>query len=177
MEKIIEKYGLYLKHVKEEDADFILKLRTDKSKSKYISSTTNDVEEQKKWIRSYKEREKAGLEYYFIAYDENKEAFATYRIYNKTDQMIEIGSFITKQNYQNPINAIKLDVLIKEYVFETLNYDKFNFEVRKMNSTVVKYQKQFKPLLIREDEMNYYFIQNKKEFNIFKKKFKNLFLK
>ena len=167
MEIIIEKYGLFLKYVNEDDADFILKLRTDKNKSKFISLSSSDVKEQKKWIRSYKEREKAGLEYYFIAYDENKEAFATYRLYNKTDQMIEIGSFITKQNYLNPINAIKLDILMKEFVFETLNYDMLNFEVRKMNVSVVKYHNQYKPLIDREDDMNYYFIQNKKKFNIF----------
>ena len=172
MEIIIEKYGLFLKYVNEDDADFILKLRTDKNKSKFISLSSSDVKEQKKWIRSYKEREKAGLEYYFIAYDENKEAFATYRLYNKTDQMIEIGSFITKQNYLNPINAIKLDILMKEFVFETLNYDMLNFEVRKMNVSVVKYHNQYKPLIDREDDMNYYFIQNKKKFNIFKKKLK-----
>jgi len=138
MENVIEKYGLLLKYVSENDADFILKLRTNKNKSKFISFTSSDVKEQKKWIRSYKEREKAGLEYYFIAYDENKEAFATYRLYNKTDQMIEIGSFITKQNYLNPINAVKLDILMKEFVFETLNYDKLNFEVRKMNVSVIR---------------------------------------
>ena len=58
MEYIIEKYGLFLKFVDEDDADFILKLRTNKEKSKYISLTNNDLELQKEWIRKYKDRER-----------------------------------------------------------------------------------------------------------------------
>ena len=177
MEYIIEKYGLFLKFVDEDDADFILKLRTNKEKSKYISLTNNDLESQKEWIRRYKDREKSGLEYYFIAYDENKEAFATYRLYNKTNKTIEIGSFITKQNYLNPINAIKLDILMKEFVYETLNFDQLNFEVMKMNVSVVKYHNEYKPLLIREDEKYYFFVQDRETFNLNKRKFKKSFLK
>ena len=101
MKFVLEKYGLSLRYVNQNDADFILKLRTDKNNSRFISSTINDIQEQEKWIKNYKEREKAGLEYYFIVYDENKEAFATYRIYNRSNEMIEIGSFITKRNYIN----------------------------------------------------------------------------
>lgn len=177
MEYVIEKYGIFLRYVNENDADFILKLRTDKNKSKFISATSSDIELQKRWVNDYKQREKKELEYYFIAYDENKEPFATYRLYNRTETMIEIGSFITKQNYLNPLNAIKLDILMKEFVFEKLNYEKLNFEVRKRNSSVVKYHKEFKPIIIREDDLNYYFIQHKEEFNLSKNKFKKLFKK
>ena len=171
----IEKYGLALRYVNQNDADFILKLRTEKNNSRFISTTINDIQAQERWIRKYKEREKAGLEYYFIVYDENKEAFATYRIYNKSNEMIEIGSFITKKNYKNPLSAIKLDILMKEFVFETLNYKCLNFEVRKLNFSVVRYHKEYKPMLIKEDKLNYFFIQTKKKFNVNKKKFKKLF--
>jgi hypothetical protein len=43
-------------------------------------------------------RELKGEEYYFIAIDENNEEFATYRLYNKTKESIEIGSFVSNQN-------------------------------------------------------------------------------
>ncbi|MDA9339397.1 GNAT family N-acetyltransferase [Polaribacter sp.] len=175
MEYVIEKYGIYLKYVEETDADFILKLRTNKNKSKFINPTSDDIQLQKEWIKNYKKREKAELEYYFIAFDKNNEPFATYRLYNRTKKTIEIGSFITKENYLNPISAIKLDIVMKEFAFETLNYDKLNFEVRKMNFSVVKYHKEYEPNLYKEDELNYYFIQKREKFNLHKGKFKKLF--
>jgi hypothetical protein len=176
MEYVIQKYGLGLKFVSEYDADFILKLRTNKIKSKYISFTKNDLESQVEWIKRYKAREKAGDEYYFIAYDDNNEAFATYRLYNKTNKSIEIGSFITKHNYLNPINAIKLDILMKEFVFESLNFDQLNFEVMKLNVSVVKYHMEYKPHLIGEDEKYFFFVQDRETFNLNKLKFRKLFL-
>ncbi|NUN81331.1 GNAT family N-acetyltransferase [Odoribacter splanchnicus] len=61
-----EKYGLQLRFVNEDDAEFIIKLRTDPKLGKFIHSTSSDIEEQKKWIRAYKKREQAGTDYYFI---------------------------------------------------------------------------------------------------------------
>lgn len=59
-------YGLHFRFVNEEDAEFIISLRTDPKLGKYIHSTSSDIEEQKKWIREYKKRELAGTDYYFI---------------------------------------------------------------------------------------------------------------
>ena len=46
----IEKYGLTARFVEETDAEFIIKLRTDKSLSMYIHSTDSNVDNQKEWI-------------------------------------------------------------------------------------------------------------------------------
>lgn len=59
-------YGLHFRLVNEEDAAFILKLRTNEKLSKFLHSTDSDLEAQKEWIRNYKDREAAGTEYYFI---------------------------------------------------------------------------------------------------------------
>ncbi len=161
--------------VEETDADFIILLRTDTSKSKFISPTDSDVNKQKEWIRKYKEREKSGDEYYFIAIDENEEKFATYRIYNKMNDSIEIGSFVSKPFYNIPINVIKVDVILKEFVFTSLGYDQLNFEVRKENKSVVSYHKKFHPYLEKEDDLNFYFVLAKENFLVNKTKFEKLF--
>lgn len=170
----INNYGIKLRLVEETDANFIIDLRTDKLKSKFISNTDSDVEKQKKWIRDYKRREQKGDEYYFIAIDENDTEFATYRIYNKTEKSIEIGSFVSKPLYDNPINVIKVDIILKTFVFTSLRFDKLNFEVRKGNKSVVNYHKKFNPDLVKEDDLNYYFILNKKNFFDSKTKFEKL---
>lgn len=168
-----QKYGITLKPVEEIDAEFIIELRTNKKKSRFISSTNPDLAQQKEWIKNYKEREKKGEEFYFIALDENSEKFATYRIYNFSENSVEIGSFVSKPNYDKPINIVKLDILIKEYIFDVLKFENLHFEVRKLNLSVVKYHKKFSPTIINEDELNYYFSLNKINFE----KGKNYFIK
>ena len=175
MKSLIKKYGITLRYVEEKDAEFIVGLRTNESRSRFISSTSSDIENQIKWIKEYKERESNQEEFYFIAYDHEGEPYATYRLYNKTKDSIEIGSYLSKPDYPNPLNSIKLDVLMKEFVFEDLKFDKLVFEVRKKNRSVVKYHKLYNPLLEKEDEMNYYFTQHKTSFEDAKGKIKKLF--
>ena len=166
-----QKYGISLKLVDESDAEFILELRTDIKKSRFISNTNPDVIQQKKWIKDYKEREKKGEEYYYIALDENGEKFATYRIYDFQQNSVEIGSFVSKPDYDKPINIVKLDIMIKEYVFNVLQLENLHFEVRKLNMSVVKYHKKFYPKITSEDELNYYFSLNKNDFERGKQNF------
>lgn len=166
-----QKYGIQLKPVEEYDAEFIIELRTNEHKSRFISSTNPDVIQQKEWIKNYKKREKQEEEFYFIALDENNEKFATYRIYNFQNNSVEIGSFVSKPNYDKPINIVKLDILIKEYVFNILKLENLRFEVRKLNESVVKYHRKFHPTITGDDELNYYFSLNKNEFERGKQNF------
>ena len=171
----INKYNINLRLVEETDADFIIGIRTDASKSRFISETNLDVEKQKFWIREYKKREKVGEEFYLIAIDEDGVEFATYRLYDKRENSIEIGSFVSKPLYNNPINVIKVDVILKAYVFEELGFNNLKFEVRKENKSVINYHKKFHPTLIDEDELNYYFVLEKEAFLANKIKFEKLF--
>lgn len=161
--------------IEENDAEFIVDIRTDINKSKFISSTDSNIEKQKQWIRNYKKRETINKEFYFIAIDENDEKFATYRLYNISNDSIEVGSFVSKPFYKIALNVIKVDVILKSYVFETLGYDSLNFEVRKNNKTVINYHNKFKPDLINEDDLNYYYKLEKNSFFTNKVKFEKLF--
>ena len=89
----ITKYGLHCRLVNESDAAFIVQLRTDAKRSRFIHETDNDVNKQVEWIRNYKQREADGLEYYFI-YDINGEPFGVYRIYNIFDDHCTEGSWV-----------------------------------------------------------------------------------
>lgn len=62
----MDMYGLHLRLINEDDAAFILKLRTNEKLSRFIHSTDSNLDTQKEWIRNYKCREAAGTEYYFI---------------------------------------------------------------------------------------------------------------
>lgn len=168
-------FGIVLRLVDIQDAEFILKLRNNKVKSKYINSTPNDLSLQVEWLNKYKEREKLKQEYYFIALDEDKERFATYRIYNINSESVEIGSWISAPELKKPINSIKVDFLVKKFVFEILGYTKLKFEVRRENRSVINYHKKYNPKIIKEDELNIYFVLTRINFQQNKDKFERLF--
>lgn len=162
---IIEYKGIKLRLVNEDDASFIVNIRNDGNKSRFISKTSPNIEAQKKWISDYKAREQAKKEYYFIASDENNEDFATYRIYKIDSGVPEIGSWVSKPGYPNMKNSIKVDLAIKEYVFNELNFDTVQFEVRKQNFSVNKYHSLFQPELIKSDDDYHFYILKKETFN------------
>ena len=67
----MKRYGISVRLVEEDDAEFILKLRTNRKLSRYLHKTDADIEKQIQWIRNYKKRE---LELYF-----NKQAYSKKR--------------------------------------------------------------------------------------------------
>lgn len=157
LETPITKYGITLRLVAESDAPFIVAIRNDERKKSFISKSCPDVDSQVQWIRDYKKREAAGNEYYFIAEDETGEPFATYRGYKISDDVVGGGSWVTKPDYEKWINAIKLDVLIKELVFHKWGFIEARFDVRKQNKSVVRYHKHYHPTLLGENEEDFFF--------------------
>ncbi len=95
---MINKYGIILRAVEVDDAEFILSLRTDSSLNQFISYTNPNLEDQVKWIENYKIREKSGIEYYFIVQDSEENKFGTIRIYDFDEKSFEIGSWLFRTN-------------------------------------------------------------------------------
>ncbi|WP_207495329.1 GNAT family N-acetyltransferase [Aridibaculum aurantiacum] len=150
-----DKYGLSLRTVVENDADFIVQLRTDPKLSKHLSSTSTDIEKQKEWIRDYKERELHRNEYYFLI-SSNEGPVGLNRLYNFKEDTFEIGSWLFKPT-ANEKYSILGDLAARDYGFEELHFSFCTFEVRKENKSVLRYHKQFKPEAIGVDSDNFYF--------------------
>lgn len=142
--------------VEEEDADFIVSLRTDKDLAKHLHQTSPDVAAQKNWIREYKKRELQEKEFYFVAETYDGEKLGLNRLYNFTDDAFELGSWIFRRGLNENV-PILADLAVRDFAFEQLKYKICRFDVRKENKSVVHYHKLFKPQLVREDELNYYF--------------------
>ena len=159
----INRYGISLRLVEEGDAEFISKLRSDEKLSKFLSYTSPEIIDQVKWIQNYKTKEKAGLEYYFVALDQSGVKYGTIRLYNLDEKSFEIGSWLFQSN--SPIGiAVKAHFIGFETGFEVLKAEYCKFEIRKLNSTVIKYMKDFETTLIGEDELNFYYTLSKENF-------------
>lgn len=59
----ISGYGFRLRPIKEQDADFVIKLRTDSELGKYLHSTSASLDNQLAWLDRYFDREH---DYYFV---------------------------------------------------------------------------------------------------------------
>lgn len=116
-----EKYGLSYRFVNEDDASFIVGLRTDPIKSRYIGSTDDSIESQEKWIRNYKIREREGTDYYFIFYFGSIPAGVT-RIYGIKDNHFIHGSWVFANNVP-PFCSLAAAVIAREIAYDTLGLE------------------------------------------------------
>lgn len=139
-----------------DDAAFILGLRLDPRLSRFLSATRQSLDLQRQWLVDYKERERQGLEYYFIIESKERQAFGTVRMYDFRDDSFSWGSWIVRPGCP-PWIAIESALLVYQCGFEELGFAESHFEVRKDNARVVAFHRRFGAEVLREDERCYYF--------------------
>lgn len=116
-----EKFGVKFRFVNEDDADIIIKLRTNPKLTRYIHDTDSDLDKQKEWIRNYKLRESEGTEYYFVVNYQNNPV-GLIRVYNIHEKVFTIGSII--MGPEAPIHCVLAATIIaKEIAFEILDLE------------------------------------------------------
>jgi RimJ/RimL family protein N-acetyltransferase len=159
----IIRYGITLRLVELEDAAFIFELRNNTALNKFLSFTSPNLDDQIKWLKNYKTREKAGLEFYFIVQDLTGNKCGTIRLSNLDEKSFEIGSWLFNKNA--PIGmAVKAHFIGFEIGFEFLKAEYSRFDIRKKNIGVLRYMKDFETTLVREDDMNFYYTLTKESF-------------
>ena len=116
-----EKFGIRFRFVNENDAAFIIKLRTNPKLTRFIHDTDSDIDKQKEWIRNYKIRESEGTEYYFVVNYQNTPV-GLIRIYNIHEKVFTVGSIV--MGAEAPLHcALAATILVKEIAFEVLDLD------------------------------------------------------
>jgi RimJ/RimL family protein N-acetyltransferase len=136
-----------------DDADFLVRLRTDPDLSKHLSHTDAHIEQQRDYIRNYLT---SLTDFYFIITDWHHHPLGTIRIYDIQGSSFCWGSWILLKEAPSSA-AIESVLLLYDFAFFTLHYDKSHFDVRKANNKVVDFHQRFGARIVREDELNYYF--------------------
>lgn len=158
--KMIEGKIINLRLVKEEDGNFILKLRNNKELSKYISPTNINLEEQKEWIRNYKVRENKKEEFYFIVENKNKIPCGTVRIYNIDHIKKECtwGSFILDKTRPKGASTEVIEISLN-FILEKLKLEKVYLDVRKENYKAIYIYEKNGFLKIKESLEDYIYLK------------------
>jgi len=160
VEKFISGKTINLRDAEIEDAQFILNLRTDAKKAKHLNSTNADIEAQKEYLRKYKTLKN---EWYFIIETKKGEPLGTIRIYDVRGDDFCWGSWIIKDGAPFDV-SIESVLLIYEYAFYKIGFNKVHFDVRKDNKTVRRFHEHFGAKQNSEDELNVFYTFNKNDY-------------
>lgn len=159
-----------LRLVEESDASFIVSLRIDEKYNKYLSTVGSDIEAQREWIKRYKEKERNKEEFYFVIERNDGTRCGTVRVYDLKEESFCWGSWILNEN-KTRYAAVESALLVYEYGFEHLGFNKSHFEVVKGNSKVVDFHLKFGAEQTSEDSEHFYYEISKESVANTKKKF------
>ncbi len=163
IEKLQGKY-VNLREVTVDDAKFILKLRCDENKSKYIHKTENNLQKQIDYIKNYLTKKD---EWYFIIENKNGEPIGTHRIYNVNNKNFTTGSWLMI-NDSSPAETTEGCYLMMNFAFNILGLEKNCYDIRKENQGIVKYNQFLGAKIVKESDLNVYFEATKNDYRFFK---------
>jgi RimJ/RimL family protein N-acetyltransferase len=170
----MENKEIFLKLVNEHDAEFILKLRMNNDLSKYLSATDSSIENQIKWIKEYKKREKKKKEFYFVVYDKkSKQKVGVVRLYNidYETKILTFGSFIMDEIHPH-YAALDTMILVMEYSFENLGMKKVILDVRIKNDHAKHFYQRFGFVKTGNDKIDEFYELTSENFNaLYEKKY------
>ena len=151
-------YGQFctLRPVQIEDAEFIMELRNDARRARYISAGSDSVDAQRLWIRRYLERRKLGEEYYFVACDINSEAWGVIRLYDIQADECTGGSWVMRKGSPTAV-SLETYLLPIHLAFKVLSKQVMHIDVRKANTRVWMWHEMCGAIFQSEDQLNRYY--------------------
>jgi len=146
---------LTFRNVTLSDAEFILSLRTNENKSRFLSQVPDDLEAQRRWLEDYAVCQDQA--YFIIEYQEVP--VGTVRLYDPQSYSFCWGSWILTDGC--PIQAaMESALMVYYYAIDVLGFNSAHLDVRKGNERVWKFHEHFGAKRIAETELNYLYQLN-----------------
>ena len=149
--------SVQLRLATEADAAFLLELRLDPSRNRNISTTSAELNEQLRWMRSYASREAAGLEAYFLV-EVHRQPHGCLRLYDyrPAEDSFCWGSWIIRPGAPAS-TAYQSAILAYDLAFGHLGFARSHFDVRQANGSVWKFHEKMGARLTGEDALNRFY--------------------
>ena len=151
--------SIFLRLAMPEDAAFIHSLRVNEHYNQFLSSVMGGEVAQRAWLEKYKEREKSGLEYYFvICRKDDGSSIGTVRLYDFIDanQSFCWGSWILNA-HKTASAALESALLVYKLAFLDLGFERSHFDVRKGNRKVIDFHRKFGAVEVGQTEEDFLF--------------------
>jgi RimJ/RimL family protein N-acetyltransferase len=133
-----------------DDAAFILSLRTNAEKSRYLSPVSGELSEQQAWLTRYAN---ADDQAYFII-ESHGEPIGTVRLYDQQGDSFCWGSWILKDGRPSHA-AMESALMVYAYALDHLGFAGAHFDVRKGNERVWQFHERFGAQRIGKTESDY----------------------
>jgi RimJ/RimL family protein N-acetyltransferase len=146
-------HQLILRNADTRDAAFIVQLRTDAQKRRYISPTSAAVEQQVAWLENYAHK---ADDAYFVAEDKHGERLGTIRLYDAVDDSFCFGSWVMKAGAPAGA-AVESLLMVYHYALDVLGFNRSYFAVRKANRSVWRFMQNFGGVRMRETDIDYWY--------------------
>lgn len=135
------------------DAPFILSLRTDEKKSRFLSATSSDLAAQCAWLERYISMKEQA--YFMIEYQD--ELIGTVRLYDARANSFCWGSWILKDGRPSQA-AMESALMVYAYAIDHLGFGAAHFDVRKGNERVWQFHERFGARRTAETELDYLYV-------------------
>ncbi|MDD7986889.1 GNAT family N-acetyltransferase [Lentisphaera marina] len=162
-----------LRLIVESDAQFILELRLNDSLNRYLSEVDDNLNRQIEWIKNYKIREALKKEFYFIIENNRNELIGSVRLYDFLENSFSWGSWILN-NKKSPTSAIESALLVYQFGFNNLSFQKSHFEVMKANKNVISFHEKWGAHRTGENEEYFFYEISAQAVNKVRQKFNKL---
>lgn len=135
-----------------DDAAFILSLRLDAEKGRYLSPTSSDLTEQRRWLSSYAADPSQA---YFIIETLDHRLIGTVRLYDVVGGSFSWGSWILAEDAPRS-SAVESTMMVYSLGL-ACGFTAAHFEVRQDNVRVWEYHERLSAERIRQDDDNFYY--------------------
>lgn len=153
----VDGFLLRFRLVTPDDAEYIHALRIDPRYNQHLSQATGSASDQRHWIVRYKDRERAGSEYYFVIERRSDGTrCGVVRLYGVQGGEFTWGSWILDQNKPTKA-AFESAFLVYDIAFDRIGLDFARFDVRLENTRVVEFHRRFGATETGSDSQNIYF--------------------
>lgn len=162
--------NIVLRDVTENDAGFILSLRSDQEKGRFLSPTSPRIQDQIEWLREYAT---SADQAYFVISDRSDNPLGCVRLYDPVGSSYCWGSWLMIKGLA-PLVAIESAVLVYAYG-KHLGFDHARLDVRRENTGVWKFhEKFFGADRIRETVTDYFYVMRGEKISIALTKYAHL---
>lgn len=132
------------------DAAFILSLRSDTIKNRFLSAVSGELADQVAWLERYSFGDDQA--YFIIEYQ--GEPIGTVRLYDQQGESFCWGSWVLQSTRPNHA-AVESALIVYAYAVDHLGFQAAHFDVRKGNERVWQFHERFGAKRTAEIELDY----------------------
>lgn len=151
--KLIAGHSILLRDADIPDAEFILALRTDHKKSRFISVTPPEIEAQRRWLANYRIATDTA---YFVICDTMHKPLGTVKLYDPKGLSFCWGGWIIADEAPSRA-AIESALAVYTYALDFLGFRNSHFDVNKENAKVIAFHERFGAIRYEETDRAYLF--------------------